>query len=353
MRLTLIHILFALCLISSPASAEEEQDGSAMQRPLIAVSFSFLEDGGRWSRDVSAMRDYASDHNLDILVEVARNNQMQQNIQVARLLTHQPDVLIICPQDAASAASAVKNVRDQGVKVILYDRLVLNAEADLYVSFDSELVGRMQGLALAEAAPSGNFILLSGSPTDHNSLLLFNGAMEVLGPLIETGRIKVVARQPIIDWTPSLASQAIEKVLAEGVSPAAVLAPNDQLAGGVIAALEKRGLAGRVAVTGQDADLAGAQRVAQGTQLMTVFKDTSLLAATAMESAAKMAHGDLPDYNAYISNGLYSVPSIRLIPIAVNSDNLVEALIDNGYLLYDEVFDPTAEMKDLRVPGNR
>ena len=335
----IMMLALAFWALTLPVMAEENNGNSGERRIMIAVALSFSEYQGRWERELTVMRYHAAANNFELRVEVARDNQMQQNIQVDRLLSGQPDVLIISPHDAASAASAIKKAKEQGVKVIFYDRLIMNADADLYISFDSELVGRMQAQALLMAAPSGEYILLSGSPADHNTSLLFDGAMNILGPYIDAGRIKVTAWQPIINWDPVWAEAAVEKVLAQGIRPAAILAPNDTTAGGAVEALVKRGLAGRVAVTGQDADQAAARRIAQGLQLMTAFKDTRLLAAKAMESAKKLATGEPLEYSGHINNGSHLVPAILLEPVAVNRSNMVEILIDNGYLLYDHVFD--------------
>lgn len=286
-----IIAVLVFLLLAQPAGFLDAADSNSGQRLKVALALSFDTEEDRWARDLAAMRDYARDNHITLMVEVARHNQMQQNAQVTKLLSHRPDVLILCPQDSAGAAALVKKARERGVKVIAYDRLIMNAPVDAYVTFDNEKVGELQAAALVGAAPRGDYVVFSGSPGDSNSRQFLAGAMKVLQPLIDSGRIRLAADDPILDWRQGTALEVMRKILAGGVRPAAVLAPNDGTAGGVIEALEAWGLAGTVPVAGQDADLAAARRIVAGTQLMTVFKDTRQLGAQAMDLAVRLAEG--------------------------------------------------------------
>lgn len=318
---------------AGPAAAAEGR------RPLVAVALSF-DQQERWARDLGAMRDYAASLDVDLLVEVAKNNQMQQNFQVGKLLAQKPDVLILTAHDAAGAAFLVKKARDQGVKVICYDRLVLNVDVDLYLSYDDETIGEMQARYLTERAPAGGYVLISGSPGDYNSFLLKAGAMKVLRPLIDSGKITVLAEGPVIDWDPAEAGTMVRQVLDRGETPVAVLAPNDLTAEGIVQVLTARRLAGQVLVTGQDAELAAARRIVAGVQSMTVFKDTRLLGAKAVELAVKMAVGQSLDdeVNTQFPSGHRLIPTVLLTPVLVDRDNLERVLVDSGYLAPGEVY---------------
>ncbi len=328
----ILGLLFA-CGFGGPLRAA---DG---RRPVVAVSLSFMGPG-RWEKDLAVMREYAETQGVELVVEVARNNQMQQNSQAARLLTKKPDVLILCPHDAASAAAIIRMAHDQGTPVIAYDRLVLNAGADLHVTFDDERVGRIQGEYLAERAPRGPYVLLSGSPGDYNSRLLLDGAMAALGLLLDSGAITVAADGPVIEWDPNEARAIVEQALDAGVAPVAVLAPNDGTAAGAIEALAVRGLSGRVLVTGQDAEAAAARRIVAGTQAMTIFKDTRLLGVKAMDAALELMAGrdpaELADHRIW--DGRHWVPAVQLEPVLVDRGNLDQALISSGFLSYEEVY---------------
>ena len=332
---TFVLIFLGLLLIWSPPSAR----GAEEARLKVAVALSYAQPG-RWEKDLAAMRDLAAARDIELLVEVTHGNQMRQNAQATKLLAQKPAVLVLAPHDAAGAASIVRQAHDQGVKVIAYDRLVLNSGVDLYISYDSEKTGELQGRYLAGRAKSGAYVLLSGSPTDHNSLLLWNGAMKYLQPLIDKGSITVAGDGPVIDWEPAEALVIVEKALNRDGNLAAVLAPNDSTAAGAIQALNRAGLGGKVLVTGQDATLEAVQRIVQGSQSMTIYKDTRMLAGRALEAAVKMARGENWENEAGVTvfDGSHNVPAVLLGPVLVERDNIDRVLISSGHLTREEVY---------------
>ena len=334
-----IFALLFLVLIL-PAGFLHAADGEPGRRVKVALALSFDRQEDRWTRDLEAMRAYAEAHGIELMVEVAQNNQMQQNAQVAKLLARKPAVLILTPHDAAGAAAVVRKARDLGIKVIAYDRLVMNAPVEIYVTFDNELVGELQATCLVRAAPQGDYVVLSGAPGDANSRQFLAGAMKVIQPLADSGRIRVAAEASVIDWQPDTALEIMRKILAGGLRPSAVLAPNDPTAGAVIEALAAYGLAGSVPVTGQDAELEAARRIVAGTQLMTVFKDTRLLGTKAMELAVMLAEGRSAEEAGAkpVRIGGLEVSTLMLAPRAVTRDNLEEVLVKSGYLTREEIF---------------
>jgi D-xylose transport system substrate-binding protein len=187
--------------------------------------------------------------------------------------------------------------------------------------------------------PKGNYLVLAGSPTDNNAKLFREGAMKYIQPLVDKGDIKVVHDEWVKDWQPSEAMKIAENALTANKNDIqAVLAPNDGTAGGVIQALAAQGLAGKVPVTGQDAELAAAKRIVEGIQSMTVFKDTRELGKAAIAAAIKMAKGESIESNGKVNNNKIDVPSLLLTPIAVDKDNLDKVLIDSGYLKKEDVY---------------
>ncbi|UQZ90885.1 ATPase [Deltaproteobacteria bacterium Smac51] len=334
-----IRLFLMICLAAllfTPAALQAED-----KKPRIGVSLPTTQQE-RWIRDEEAIRSIARKKQLDILVEMGNNNQMQQNLQIGRLLSQNIDVLILAPHDAVGAASMVRKAHNQGVKVISYDRLVLDPGVDVYITFDNEKVGELQALYLTEKAPRGDYIVLSGSPNDNNARLFRGGAMKVIEPLVEAGMVKIAADTPVIDWMPENAQKTVEKLLADGVRPVAVLAPNDSTAGGVIEALAAHGLAGKVPVSGQDADLEGARRIVEGLQSMTVFKDTRQLAAKAIDVAVeifeKESWEDSVNARTATPDGKNEIPTILLEPVMVDKSNLQKILVDSQYLKQSEVF---------------
>lgn len=304
----------------------------------IGVSLPTQRDE-RWVRDAEKMREVAKKEGVDLLMQISDNDAAKQMSQCENLLAQGVDILILAPHDAVSAAAIVEDAHASKLKVITYDRLVLNTEVDLYISFDNTQVGREMGGYLTKAVPKGNYIVLAGSPTDNNAKLYRNGAMEFIKPLADKGDIKIVMDQWIQDWQPTVAMNLVQNALtANNNKIDAVLAPNDNTAGGVIQALEQVGLAGKVPVTGQDAEVTAAQRIVQGTQSMTVYKDTRELATTAINAAIKMVKGEAPEVTDKVNNNKMDVPSILLHAVVVDKNNIDKVLIDSGYLKREDVY---------------
>lgn len=293
----------------------------------------------RWVRDKVKMVAEAKRLKIDLRIQISDNDAARQLAQCENLITLGVKVLILAPHDASSAAVIVDKAHKAGIPVISYDRLVMNADVDLYLSFDNEKVGELQGKYITALVPKGNYVVLAGAPTDNNARLFKKGAMKYIRPLAEKGDIKIVMEQFVKDWKPSEAQKLMEQALtANNNKIDAVLAPNDGTAGGCIQALAAQGLAGKVPVTGQDAELAGAIRIVQGQQSMTVFKDTRKLGARAIQAALTMAKGKKPAHNATVNNNKIDVPSILLTPVVVDKQNIDEVLIKSGYLKRSQVY---------------
>ncbi|MFH1198920.1 MAG: substrate-binding domain-containing protein [Candidatus Omnitrophota bacterium] len=293
----------------------------------------------RWVRDAQKMRDFAKANNIDLRMQISDNDAAKQMSQCENLLAQGIDILILAPHDATSAAAIVDDAHKEKVKVISYDRLVLNTDVDLYISFDNFQVGKLQGEYLTKLAPKGNYVILGGAPTDNNAKLFKAGAMSVIKPLADKGEIKIVIDQWITDWQPTAAMNLMQNALTSVNNKVdAVLAPNDNTAGGVIQALEQVGLAGKIPVTGQDAELTAAQRIVKGSQSMTIFKDTRLLAEQALSAAIKIVKGDNPEATSKVNNNKMDVPAILLTPVVVDKNNLDATLVESGYLKKADVY---------------
>lgn len=289
----------------------------------------------RWVRDRKEMEAAARKMGVDLRVQVTDNDASKQLDQCENLISQGVRVLILAPHDSSSAAVIVDKAVQAGVTVISYDRLVRGSAADyFYLSFDNLRVGELQGEFLTARVPKGNYVVLAGSPTDNNARLFQAGAMEKIAPLVKRGDVRIVMQQWVKDWQPAEAQRLMEQALtATGNQVDGVLAPNDGTAGGVIQALAAQGLAGKVPVTGQDAEATAAIRILQGTQSMTIFKDTRELARRAIEMAVALAAGrPIETEGRTISNGLRDVPSVLLRPYVVTRENLDETLIDSGWL---------------------
>jgi D-xylose transport system substrate-binding protein len=285
----------------------------------------------RWTRD----RDYfvaASEKmGAKVFVQSADANEQRQISQIENLISRGVDVLVIVPFNATVLTNTIKEAKKAGIKVVSYDRLILNADIDAYISFDNEKVGEMQAEGVVKLQPKGNFYLLGGAPTDNNAKMLREGQMKVLKPYIDKGDIKIVGQQWVKEWSASEALSIVENALtANNNKIDAIVASNDGTAGGAIQALAAQKLAGKVPVSGQDADIAAVKRVIAGTQAMTVYKPLQTIASGAAKLAIQLARNEKPDYNAAYDNGLKKVPTVLLKPTALTKDN-INLLVTDGF----------------------
>ena len=295
----------------------------------------------RWVRDRKIMEAEAKRLGVDLRVQVTDNDASRQLAQCENLVSQGIKVLILAPHDASSASVIVDNAVKAGIQVISYDRLVTGSSlAYYYLSFDNLKVGELQGDFITRKAPKGNYIALAGSPTDNNAKLFREGAMKYIAPLVEQRQVRLVMDQFVKDWQPSEAQKLCEQALTANQNQiAAVLAPNDGTAGGCIQALASQGLAGKVPITGQDAELTGVIRILQGTQSMTVFKDTRELGRKAIEMALDLASGTPIDTQGRtVFNHKREVPSVLLTPQIVTRDNLDDVLVKTGYFTREQLY---------------
>jgi D-xylose transport system substrate-binding protein len=332
MRKTIICLL--LLVIGSACNKKET-------KPNYRIGFSLdtLKEE-RWQRD----RDYfvaaAEKLGVEVWVQSANTDDARQIAQCENFLSQGVDVLVIVPHDSKIMASIVEAAHKQNVKVLAYDRIINDCDLDFYISFDNIGIGERQAQYLVERVPKGNYVLIGGAPTDNNSLLLREGQMNVLQPYIDRGDIKIVADQWAVDWLPINALKHVENALTVTNNRVdAIVVSNDGTAGGAIQALEEQHLAGKVLVSGLDADAAACQRILAGTQSMTVYGPIRPLAEKAAEMAVKMIKGEaIPEATPTINNGRKDVPSVLLEPITVDKSNLYETVIKDGYQKLEEVY---------------
>ena len=264
----------------------------------------------------------------------AKSSAETQATNLENLISQGAKALIVLAQDGTAIKPAVTSAIESGVPVVAYDRLIEEPKA-LYITFDNKGVGKLEAEEIFKRVPKGNYVIIKGSKTDANSDFLREGYEEVIGAAVAAGDIKIVSETYTDNWDPKNAQATMEQVLtAEGNKVDAVLAENDGMAGGAIAALEAQGLAGKVPVSGQDAEQAALNRVALGTQSLTVWKDARELGKAAGEAALALCGN--PDTAAisgaapFTTPGGNSISSIFLAPLSVTQDNL-NAVLDAGW----------------------
>jgi D-xylose transport system substrate-binding protein len=327
-RITVLFGAFVIVLIVLKGQLAQAQGGNKLQ-----IGFS-IEDmkGERWQTDLNSFEARAKQLGVVVLSRDAGGDAERQFQQVQDMIKAGIKVLVLMPRDTTTAGRMVDAAKSANVKVISYDRLVQNSDVDLYVSFDRLEIGRIQAEYLVKQAPMGNYVLIAGSPRDEGAKILHDAQMSVLQPYIDRGDIKVIADAYTKDWLPSEAYVFMLKAIDSAKGHiAAVLASNDGLASGAIQALREHNLAGKVAVSGQDADLAAVICIAQGVQSMTVYKPIVNEAAIAAEEAVRLAKGEKTHADATMSNGKMKVPAIMLKPVVVTKDNIKTTVVKDGF----------------------
>jgi D-xylose transport system substrate-binding protein len=295
----------------------------------------------RWVRDREAFEAHCKKMNVDCVITVADNKSDKQANDVDNLLTQGVDVVVIAPHDATQAASMVEKAKAQGVPVISYDRLINSDKIDLYVSHQVPVIGRKIAEYALQKVPKGNYIMVYGASTDNNAVIMKKEQLAVLQPAIDSKAVVIKADQFITDWKPEEALKMVENALTQHRDDIqAIVVSNDGMAGGVVSALDKRGLTGKVIVTGQDAQIDALQRIAEGKQSMTVYKPIIPLANAAVEAAIKLAKKEtLADAKPFRNDNLgKDVPAILLEVTTVDKDNLMTTVIKDGYARFDEVY---------------
>ncbi len=292
----------------------------------------------RWQRDRDIFVAKAENLGAEVIVKDAYEDSDRQREIGIEMVDQGVDVLVIVAFDKDSLKDLVRYAHSRDVKVIAYDRMIRDVDIDFHLSFDNTEVGRLMGRAAVENVPAGNYLILNGTNRDNNSFMLNEGYYSVLEPYIERGDITVVGETWIDFWRDEGSYDYVSKILNSGQQIDAIIAANDQLAGGAVTALSENRLAGMVYVTGQDAELAACRRIVEGTQGCTVYKPIRVLAEAAAEIAVKMAKGeDIGTYDK-MSNGAYDINCRIFTPQLVTKDNIDETVIKDGFFTAEQVY---------------
>src|SRR4029453_4164250 len=332
--LLLTSALVSACVSGKQNGADATRRKKGPNDPIsIGFSMDTLKEE-RWQRDKELVEKRAKELGMPVSIQVANGDDSLQIKQAENLLTQGVDVLIVAPHNGEIAASIVEAAHRQGVPVISYDRLIKNSDVDLYVSHQVIKIGEMQAKYLLDHVNKkpANFVIVGGSPTDNNAILLHNGQMNILKPAVDRGDVKIVADQYAKEWQASAALNIVENALTQANNQVdAVVASNDGTARGAVQALEGQNLAGRVLVSGQDADLASLKLILEGKQTMTIYKSIQPLANGAVDAAIKLARGEQVATTDTLDNGFKKVAAILLEPVAVDRANLVSTVVKDGY----------------------
>lgn len=324
-----------LALMGAAMLSASFVSGAIAEGKTIGVSWKIFQEE-RWKRDEGVIKAIVEANGDKYISADAQGSAAKQLTDVESLISQGADVLMIVPFDSEAILPAVDKAAAEGIPMIAYDVQIEHPDS-LYITFDNVGVGRLMAKEMLKVKDAGNFAFIKGDQGDPNATFLFQGIMEVLQPNIDAGKIKNVGEAFTDGWKPENAQRNMEQMLtANNNNIDAVVSENDGMAGGVVAALAAQGMAGSVPVTGQDGDLAAINRVALGTQLVSVWKDSRALGKVAAEAALMLADGksmtDVPNVGKF-SGGKRGVEvnAILLEPTPITKDN-IDVVIDAGWI---------------------
>ncbi|MEO7940105.1 MAG: D-xylose ABC transporter substrate-binding protein [Burkholderiaceae bacterium] len=317
---------------------------AAFAQATVGVSWSNFQEE-RWKTDEAAIKAELAKSGTKYISADAGGSAEKQLADIDGLIAKGAKVLIVLAMDKDAILPAVNKANQQKIPVIAYDRLI-EAPGVTYITFDNKEVGRMQARAVFAVKPKGNYAMIKGSPTDPNAQFLRDGQQEILEAAIKKGDIKIVGDEFTEGWKPEVAQKNMEQILTKnGGKVDAVVASNDGTAGGVVAALSAKGMKG-VPVSGQDGDHAALNRVALGTQTVSVWKDARELGKESAAAAVALAAGKKPAHSAPWAGGekKISVQAQFLKPVPVTMANL-DAVVKAGWIKKEELCKGVTDQK--------
>ena len=336
--------LLALCALAlfsckKKGAAVESKAGAAQKESRLMIGFSIdtlaIE---RWRRDCDVFLNTAKDLGADVIVQNSGNSVEVQNQQIAYLVKRGVRAVVVVPKDAESLGESVRMARSKGIPVISYDRLLRNVPVDLYVTIDSQAVGTLMAQELLRKKPRGSIFCFYGPKEDFNMTLIKRGVeAEVQG-----SRARIDYIYWTDGWNYDLSYRKMAELLKDGFVPDAVVAGNDAVADSIIRAIGEFSPGKDIAVSGQDADIAGCQNVVSGKQAVTIYKPIADLAEKSAQIAVALAQGksvkELDAANGTIDNGAGEIPVLWLHPLAVTAANMDEIVIKSGFHTRQEVY---------------
>jgi putative multiple sugar transport system substrate-binding protein len=342
--LALVMVL-SLCSIASAEAAGKK----------VGVSMP-TKDLQRWNQDGDYMQKLLEEAGYTVDLQFASNDVQQQLNQVTNMINNGCNVVVIAAVEASSLGSALDLAKEKGIPVIAYDRLLMESDAvSYYATFDNYKVGTVQGTYVKEALDLDNAAgpfameITAGDPGDNNAGYFYQGAMDVLNPYIEAGKLTIKSGQIEFSdvatptWKTEIAQTRASSILssfyADGSNIDVWLCSNDSTAMGVINALEDGYDGEWPIITGQDCDKGNVKKMIEGKQAMSVFKDTRTLAAQVVKMIGQILAGEEVDVNdtETYNNNVITVPSFLCEPVFGSADNYVELLIDSGYYTLEDI----------------
>lgn len=349
--------LLTLCMVAGmvavPGMAKEVKADD--EKKLVGVAMP-TKDLQRWNQDGDNMKKALEEAGYEVDLQYASNEVATQVSQVENMISNGCDILVIASIDGSSLGEPLGQAKEAGIPVIAYDRLLMESDAvTYYATFDNYMVGQKQGeyivdaLNLEEEDGPFNLEIVAGAPDDNNATFFYGGAMDVLQPYIDEGKLVVKSGQTDFEtcatqaWDSAKAQDRMDTIIAgnysDGTNLDAVLCSNDSTALGVANSLAASYTGEYPVITGQDCDLPNVKNLAAGKQAMDIFKDTRTLAdqvVTMVEAVLNGEEAEVNDTESY-DNGTGAIPTYLCEPVVVTADNYEEILVDSGYYTADQL----------------
>ena len=358
MKKRLVGILFCIMMLSfvlAGCGKDTQTSGKGGKKVGVAMPTKDLQ---RWNQDGANMKKELEAAGYQVDLQYANNEIAQQVSQIENMITGGCDALVIASIDGGSLGTVLADAKKSNIPVIAYDRLIMGTDAvSYYATFDNYMVGTIQGqyivdkLDLENAKGPFNMEIFTGSPDDNNARFFYGGAMDILNPYIESGKLVVVSGQKAfeevatLNWSTEEAQKRMENLLtahyADGTKLDVVLSSNDSCAIGITNALVNAGYTSDnfPILTGQDCDITSVKNILAGTQSMSIFKDTRTLAAQVVKMVNAIMNGEevpINDTETY-DNKTGIIPSYLCEPVFADKSNYKEILIDSGYYTEDKL----------------
>ena len=343
----LIDLCVALCCVLSfasckPGNPSSEQAAKKIvsgkkSNPLIGFSIDTLAIE-RWQRDLDVFMARAKELGADVIVQNAGNNSEEQARQIGYLMERGVDVLVVLPKDSLSLTECLEKVQQQGIPVISYDRLILQAPVSMYVTIDSEQVGKLMAQEMLKRTSAKSWYCILGPQEDYNMEMILSG----FEPVVKKNGIKIEEIFYTDGWNYDKSRQKTVDLIAGGIVPEVIVCGNDAIADSVISALTDFYPDRHIHICGQDADIAACQNIVREKQDFTIYKPIGhlarLTAETAVSIAKKIEPSSLAGNSSTINNGYTDVPMIKLEPEVVDINNMDEVIVGSGFHTRNEVY---------------
>ncbi|PKM51153.1 MAG: D-xylose transporter subunit XylF [Firmicutes bacterium HGW-Firmicutes-7] len=330
-------LIIIVKLLSGDNNSKENLSSEKEDGIVIGFSLSSIVID-RWQRDRDVFVATAKELGAEVIVQTANEDNATQIKQIEYLMKEGVDVLVINPDDKDGLTDVVRRAKEQGIKVIAYDRSISNADVDVYVSFDNEKLGRLMGEAMLEFVPTGNYVIINGSLMDNNSIMYNQGFHQAIDEAEKNKTIQVIKEVWGKDWGEEIAYSSMEEVIKSGEKVDGVIAANDRFAEAAIRVLAENRQAGDVVVIGHDAELSACQRIVEGTQKATIYKSITDMAEGAAKLAIDLANDKDLNLQSTYNDGTYEVPRVMFDVYVVTKENMIDIIVNRGFHRLEDIY---------------